>query len=590
MAYGLTIGTERATALQNAIQDELTKRGYSPDADPVMAEYITIMIINNKTAAQISSELEDLIGSDFDPSFVDWLFAEVEKSAPEEEAPAPPEPIPLISTPSREAPPHVQSDLARRTPQAPRAPLYQQAISQLPLISPNDRKRTRSTSPGHAAKVRRTDLPTGPRAMYRDGHEPIAGGSRSLLDRVGPRNASHGNFPRENQARIDTIQARIDNITNAPSPDMAAMMMNAGFPMNGMPPMDMNAMASMTNPLMLQEMMMNQMALMSQMAGALGMMSPGAPFMNGGFPMQPAMGGDATAFAAGPNGQQMGGMDRGRGRGRGGAVGRGRGRGAEPTAAPVAAPTPTPATFTPATAAAPAITPSQSRSGFVPPERPQSPTLCKFGLKCTNPLCRWSHPSPVATPESGVVLSNEPCENGKNCKDKDCVKAHVSPAVLKPAAPEHLKPAHYTPPGPHQTACRFGTACTRPNCPYQHPPRPSAQPCRFGAGCTRANCTFQHPEGRVLPTSFHRGLSTTGGLVTVSTPETGTIGAPSPHKSVKFTRTPSSGGTSAAELEKRVKEMEEKKSQAEAAVAQAEAAAAAAGKKDDENKPVSITA
>ncbi|EIM85063.1 uncharacterized protein STEHIDRAFT_158756 [Stereum hirsutum FP-91666 SS1] len=32
MPFGLTIGTERATALQNAIQDELIKRGYSPDA------------------------------------------------------------------------------------------------------------------------------------------------------------------------------------------------------------------------------------------------------------------------------------------------------------------------------------------------------------------------------------------------------------------------------------------------------------------------------------------------------------------------------------------------------------------------------
>jgi hypothetical protein len=54
------------TFSQNSIQDELTKRGYSPDAgesnnpanatpplndyqDPVMAEYITIMIINNKS-------------------------------------------------------------------------------------------------------------------------------------------------------------------------------------------------------------------------------------------------------------------------------------------------------------------------------------------------------------------------------------------------------------------------------------------------------------------------------------------------------------------------------------------------------------
>lgn len=90
MPFGLTIGTERANTLQvrtdshilciffladlalfsqNAIQDELMKRGFSPDAgqssgatpmhsntyighytDPVMAEYITIMIINNKTA------------------------------------------------------------------------------------------------------------------------------------------------------------------------------------------------------------------------------------------------------------------------------------------------------------------------------------------------------------------------------------------------------------------------------------------------------------------------------------------------------------------------------------------------------------
>ena len=118
MPFGLTIGTERANSLQvrarppfsclfqltcpffsqNAIQHELMKRGFSPDAgqsnrttfmhfktysgrctDPVMAEYITIMIINNKTAgtsttsatllgwmtdtachtAQITSELED---------------------------------------------------------------------------------------------------------------------------------------------------------------------------------------------------------------------------------------------------------------------------------------------------------------------------------------------------------------------------------------------------------------------------------------------------------------------------------------------------------------------------------------------------
>lgn len=32
MPFGLTIGTERAIALQNSIQDELTRREYSADA------------------------------------------------------------------------------------------------------------------------------------------------------------------------------------------------------------------------------------------------------------------------------------------------------------------------------------------------------------------------------------------------------------------------------------------------------------------------------------------------------------------------------------------------------------------------------
>jgi nuclear polyadenylated RNA-binding protein NAB2 len=77
MPFGLTIGTERATALQNSIQDELTRREYSADAgkpfssrakryvctelhqiDPVMAEYITIMIINNKTASEYSLSIK----------------------------------------------------------------------------------------------------------------------------------------------------------------------------------------------------------------------------------------------------------------------------------------------------------------------------------------------------------------------------------------------------------------------------------------------------------------------------------------------------------------------------------------------------
>ena len=69
MAFGLTMGTERATALQGQIENELVKRGLGtepgecgftrafvpkthPAQDNVMAEYVTIMVINNKTPGE----------------------------------------------------------------------------------------------------------------------------------------------------------------------------------------------------------------------------------------------------------------------------------------------------------------------------------------------------------------------------------------------------------------------------------------------------------------------------------------------------------------------------------------------------------
>ncbi|KAF7315156.1 hypothetical protein MIND_00030000 [Mycena indigotica] len=564
MPFGLTIGTDRATALQQSIQDELTRRNYSPDPDPVMAEYITIMIINDKTPEQITGELEDLIGSDFDPSFTDWLFAEAEKGAEESVAPAqtgPQQPAESVAS----VPPPANDSSARRPP---RNGVYQQALSQ--ALPSSGQKRTasaRSPSPNHAHKMRRTDLPTGPRAMQREGNP------RSLIDRVGGRRNSFGQ---------DEIQSHIDTIVGNPTPEQQqAMMMSAGFPMG----MDMSVMNGMANPLMLQEMMMNQMALMAQMASTMGIINPATGQFGGGFndpaafQGQPGMEG---GFHGGPqNGRGRGGAGRGRGRGRGGPPSSGpKPMAAENAAIPIVAPTPAPP---PAVAPAP----TGGLTGYILPERPQSPTLCKFGVKCSNAHCRWSHPSPVATAETGVVLSNEACENGKDCKDKDCVKAHVSPAVLNPQAASqpppaahHAPPPHVTHPPPSGVPCRFGAACTRTGCTFTHPPNhPSnasnphfAQPCHFGAACTRANCLFKHPEGRVLPNSFHRGLSAAAPLVSVPNPETGSIGAASHHKSVKFN---GSGGASVKEkLEKQMKEIEEQK--------QAVKAAQEAAKKDKE--------
>lgn len=512
-----------------------------------------------------------------DASFTDWLFAEAARiGAPESQ--------PAAST-SQTAPRDTPQNQPAKQQVAPRpAPI--EASQPIPSTSQAGSKRTlsaRSPSPtslNHPNKARRTDAPpTGPRSMHRN----EAG--RSLLERMGPR--SRQNFGR------DEIQARIEAVTNQQqlqqqqSPEMMAM---NGFN-NGMGGMmmggDMNAaMNGMVNPLALQEMMMGQMALMAQMANNMGMLSQSNQMMMGqnGFP---AMNGANGGF---DNGQNNVGHQQGAGSFRGGGRGRGRGGAANAggrwvpdgeqtpsqaestTPAPIAAPTPKPAE----------VASNTARPGFVPPERPQSPTLCKFALKCTNPLCRYSHPSPVATAESGVVLSNDACEAGKNCKDKDCIKAHVSPAVANGApipgeryrtnvrTPEYssLCSVPHTIPEPvvthHPTKphCRYGAGCLRihSGCPFTHPKAASSnahfnQQCRFGAGCTRAACPFQHPQGRVLPTTFHRGLSTNTPATQVPVPETGSIGAPSPHKSVVFNK-PASLAKTAVEAENKMEKAE----------------------------------
>jgi len=241
---------------------------------------------------------------------------------------------------------------------------------------------------------------------------------RSLIDRMGPRNGSGNN------AQRDEIQNRIDNITqqsNSPAPNMDMMMQMNGYPGAA----DMNALAmnpGMNNPMMLQEVMMNQMALMAQITGMMG------PNQFAGFPMGMPPG-DMNAFPGQPGfpGQQGAGRGRGNGRGRGG-----RGRGGHMDGGRISEVQDNQGIIAPAPRAANAGAETGGRIGYALPERPQSPTLCKFAAKCTNAQCRYSHPSPVATQESGMVLSNDHCEQGKDCKDKDCVKAHVSPAVLNP--------------------------------------------------------------------------------------------------------------------------------------------------------------
>lgn len=566
MAFGLTIGTERANVLQTAIQDELANRGWGTEPDVTMAEYITIMLINGKSEEQINNELMDLIGPDYDESFGKWLFVEAGKGSSEAN-PTPPTP-PTTQSNKQDTPldrrdqpiPNANdAPLQRRQGGQPRPhhPATNQAL-------PSGTKRSASPSSLGPNKSRRTDVPSGPRAMLREGRDSHGGGNtgRSLLERVGPRGPG---FPQEQQ------QPQI------PVPPVFQ---------NGMVPgVDMNAAiaAQMGNPILLQEMMMNQMALMAQMAGAMGMVPPGT-FIPGqpGFQDMGMANGMNNGFV--PPHQQR---QQQQNSGRRGPNNRGQKSQREEHANPQPQPPPAPAPPVVApqpVQATPAPAPTQRRPTYAPPDRPQSPTLCKYSLKCTNPSCRYSHPSPVATQESGIVLSNDPCEQGKDCKDKDCVKAHVSPAVLKPKALEQNRPlpppvVQHQPSPPAQVQCRYGASCTKVGCPFLHPY--SSTQCRYGTGCTRANCHFQHPEGRVLPNSFHRGVSSTDPTVTVTPPQTGTIHGPASSQNKTLTLTKEQKMEA---LQKKMKELEAQKSELKKKAEQAEA------KKKEDGKPVAITA
>lgn len=51
------------------------------------------------------------------------------------------------------------------------------------------------------------------------------------------------------------------------------------------------------------------------------------------------------------------------------------------------------------------------------PTKPLEAEICKHGVDCSKPTCPFSHPSPVATKYSGLVLSSEACEKGLQCDD-----------------------------------------------------------------------------------------------------------------------------------------------------------------------------
>lgn len=148
---------------------------------------------------QISSELSDLIGADFDPSFVTWLFAELAHHYPDPAASSSAGPSsPPVQTDSngprfasRQGPPHQRQQDNRRLPAGP-ANMFGAALSGV-------KRDARDLDAGPQAQRARYDrpsagfdgVPSGPRGQQQNGGGGVRGaaaarnGDRSILDRVG---------------------------------------------------------------------------------------------------------------------------------------------------------------------------------------------------------------------------------------------------------------------------------------------------------------------------------------------------------------------------------------------------------------------
>ncbi|KZT53063.1 hypothetical protein CALCODRAFT_63694 [Calocera cornea HHB12733] len=500
MAVAITMNSAEQAALQETVKKDMIERGWQAEDDPpTLSEYAVIMLINGKPEDQVDSELSEII-PDYDFGFSKWLFAEAERIASGVAAPAP--------------------AAAAAAPVAPASPVHRPLSppQSPPRTSPNGSalKRQRSSSPSEANKVARTgDVPLAPRAM-RD--RPLRGrgrGERSLLERMGPRVRQQND---EIQARIDAITGTNGPIPLQQQPQNWQGSMGGNMPMGNMPVG--NDMATLEMQKQWQDMMAIQMAMMQQMA-----------MMNGGMPFGPGM--------MGPNGQGNQGrndIQRGRGRGRGrGAHSQGLMRNEVADITP-AAPAPAPAPV-PQAAPAPKPTPAPVTPAIV---TTIPGTLCKFGLKCSNPTCSYAHPSPAATVETGLVLSDELCAEGKDCNNADCTKVHPSPAK---AESKTIAPVAAASQG---IMCRFGANCTRSDCVFTHPWNKAAQsntPCRYGLACTRADCVFSHPPGRSLPSAFHKGLDTSA--TTTTTPSKLNVAA-APFVSKNISQTFNNGSASPA--------------------------------------------
>ncbi|GAA5923203.1 uncharacterized protein JCM15063_003569 [Sporobolomyces koalae] len=513
--------SEEGQALQAAIQKQLASLEWSTEDDPTMAEYCLVMLGNRKTPDQISTELSDLIGGDFDPSFVTWLFDEVKNHYPEPSAPPAASPAPASSATSNAHSGPTSSSIPTGPSGLPNRPagsrsMFGAAVSGVKRDS-REMGADRDQPPLQRQRYERDQIPSGPR-----------NGGKSLFDRMGGNNAQYAPGPRNStppminnlgipQQAFDAITQTIQAVIAGAHPSSLATI--------PFPALMAHPLASSLPPPVLGQAQAHAMAQAQAFAQMQNVWnSPATGF--GGAPPQQGFNPQAAPFnpQGGFNGSSKNGPFRG------GPAGAGQ----------------RPPHHQHNSAAAPAV---------ALPKKPENEAICKHGVDCTKPPCGFSHPSPVATKESGLVLSSESCDKQLSCQDPDCPKSHVSKAqknasastvassasapagasTSAPLAASAPAPAVSDPstiPGAGSKPCKFGSACTRPGCVFKHPwdvrgdPNGGTVPCRYGAACTRPGCHFSHPPKTFNRSNFSATFNKPGAAGGDSSPSSKTSAAP----------------------------------------------------------------
>ncbi|KAJ9100558.1 hypothetical protein QFC21_003601 [Naganishia friedmannii] len=459
MSIVINAGSPEAKQLQDDIQHELVARGKTDEGDETMAEYVTVMLINQKTADQINEELSDLQGIDFDPTFTTWIFQRAARIALGPASTVPEIKTEILADMMAEAQPEGRSAFKAESEDGgmdvmdtstsglsrpnravgnagPRllshalAPLGNQPIR---TYMTQGVKRGFSPDASGSEESKRRSLgnsrhaPSGPRAM-RDEHgsddtedrdsrmNTANGAGRSLLDRLGGPPLNH-HAPEFHvgaggaRGRGGFARGRGGHLPNGNQRPFVQRGPPNGGPGFFPPPFPGGPEAFAMQSIMVQqqEQMMQMQMMMQQMAQAM---------QTGATSTQPQQI-PRRHITAQPK-QQIGGHT---------------------------------------ISARPAGTVTGNRSlvnesAF--PDKPTSLEICKFGVGCTNKRCPYSHPSPVATEASGMVLRSEACPNGKGCKDPDCPYSHVSPAQVEDV-----------PTGPSKILCKYPD-CTNPSCQFRH--------------------------------------------------------------------------------------------------------------------------